>query len=175
MSKASGCTCAAITFIILGGLALLIAWLADKMKSPTFTIDQVTVNGYNFSTTTNHLNATFTVAVRSHNRDSKYKIKYHVVAVSVYHTSDYALGFETLGPYSQGHGSYIIFSARPVARDVPVTDPEVARAIREENRVGEVRVEVRVRASVRYEVKGWKHKHFTLKTNQSTNCDVDRF
>ncbi|XP_074278946.1 uncharacterized protein At1g08160-like [Silene latifolia] len=188
MGKSGTITCAATTFIILGGIALLIAWLADKMKSPTFSIDQAAVSGYNFSTT-NYVNATFTVVVHSHNRDPKYKIIYHVVAVSMYHTNDYALGYETLGPYTQDHGDDLLFSARPVSQNVPISDPDVVKAMRNETKAGELRVQVRVRASVRYEVKGWKHKHFTLKvicspvvinltsgkTNQSTNCDVDRF
>ncbi|XP_021733031.1 uncharacterized protein LOC110699827 [Chenopodium quinoa] len=179
--------CFVITFIILGGIAVLIAWLADKMKSPTFSVDQAAVNDYNF-TADNRLNATFTVVVRSHNRDSKYKIDYNVVVVSVYHNG-YTLAYDTLGPYFQHHGDDILFTAQPKAQNVMISDPGLARDIRNETRAGRFELEIRVRAAVRYEVKRWKHKNYTLriicipvliglssgKSSQSTKCDIDRY
>lgn len=165
----------------------MIAWLADKMKTPTFSLDQAAVEDYNF-TADNRLNATFTVVVRSHNRDPKYKIDYRVIVVSVYH-SGYTLAYDTLGPYTAPHGADIIFTAQPTARNVMIANSGMARDVRNETRARELGFEVRVRAAVRYEVKRWKHKNYTLritctpvlislssgKSSQSTKCDVDRY
>lgn len=179
--------CFVITFLVLGGVAVFIAWLADKMKSPTFYLDQATINGYNF-TTNNQFNANFTLAVRSHNRDPKYRIDYNVIVVSVYH-SGFTLAYDTLGPYTQSHGDDIIFTAQPIARNVRILDAGVVGSIKNETRAGQLGFEVRVRAAVRYEVKRWKHKKYILriictpvlisltsgKPSQSIKCEVDRF
>ncbi|XP_048493037.1 uncharacterized protein LOC125493610 [Beta vulgaris subsp. vulgaris] len=188
MGKLATIICFVITFLLLGGIAVLIAWLADKMKSPMFSIDQANINGYNF-TADNHLNATFILEVRSHNRDSKYQIKYDLIVVSVYH-SGYTLAYDSnLGPFTQHHGEDIVFTAQPRARNVLIRNSELAGDIRNEARAEKLGLEVHVRAAVRYEVARWKHKSYVLriictpvfvglssgKGSQSTICDVDRF
>ncbi|KAJ8429722.1 hypothetical protein Cgig2_013794 [Carnegiea gigantea] len=154
-------TCAVITLVFLGGLAVLIAWLADRTKAPAFSVATATITGFNFSTT-NRLNATFSLSITAHNRDPKYFIIYHVIVVSVHH-SGYTLAYQSVSSFTQPHGDATAFTAQPTAQDVIVSDPDVARQMRNETQAGQLGLEVLVRAAVRFQVTRWKHRHYTLK------------
>jgi len=180
-------TCTVITLVFLGGLAVLVAWLADRTKPPAFSVASAIVTSFNFSTT-NRLNATFSLSLTAHNRDPKYSIIYHVIVVSVHHTG-YTLAYDSVPPFTQPHERTTAFTARPTAQNVIVSDPDVARQMRNEARAGQLGLEVRARAAVMFEVKRWKHRHYTLKvicspvgvvfgshkSFQRTDCDVHRY
>ena len=140
----------------------MVAWLADRMKAPAFTIDRATITSYNF-TGDNLLNATVSLTLRSHNCDPKYTIKYEVVVVSVYHNG-FTLAYDDLGgPFMQAHGRDITFEALPTAQNVSVCDPEIVEEFRNETKKGQLKLEVGLRAQLRFEIEGWKHRHYILK------------
>ncbi|KAL9247592.1 hypothetical protein vseg_021009 [Gypsophila vaccaria] len=187
MSKGTTCWLA-LLIIVLGGVAVLIAWSVDKPKNPTFYINQGSINDYNLNSN-NTLNATFTLVVQSHNRDPKYNINYNNIMVAIFHDA-YSLAYVTnMGPYTQKHGKDLTFTALPVARDSKILESDVAVDLRNQTRSGRLDLEVRIRANVRFEVKRWKHKRYTLaivcsplvinlasgKTFEGTDCSVDRF
>ncbi|KAL9241266.1 hypothetical protein vseg_015397 [Gypsophila vaccaria] len=152
-----------VNFFILGGAAIFIAWLADRIKFPQFDIDQAALNGFNL-TNDNIFSVNFIFIVRSHNRDSKYTIFYDHIAVSVYH-DNYSLAYETLGHFAENdRRDDIVFTSHPVARDVLIKDDRVAENIRNESKLTYVDFEVVIRVFVRFECKGWKRKQYLLKS-----------
>ncbi|KAJ8426623.1 hypothetical protein Cgig2_027970 [Carnegiea gigantea] len=155
-------TCVVITMLSLGAMSILIAWLADRMKPPAFTIERSTITSYDF-TGDNLLNATVSLTLRSHNCDPKYTIKYEVVVVSAYHNG-FTLAYDDLGgPFTQAPGHDITFGAQLTAQNVSMHNPDVVEEFRNETRKGQLKLEVGLRAQLRFEVEGWKHRHYILK------------
>ncbi|XP_074293249.1 uncharacterized protein At1g08160-like [Silene latifolia] len=188
MGKGTTICCIGFTFLVLAGVAVLIAWSVDKVRTPSFSINQASISDYNL-TSDNRLNATFMLVVKSHNHDPKYTIKYNSIMVAIFHDT-YTLAYVTnVGPWIQHHGEDFVFTSQPVARNFTILDSAVAADLRNETNEGQLKFDVRIRTYVRFEVKGWKRKGYTLgivcaplvinlasgKTFEGTNCNVDRF
>ncbi|KAK9690056.1 hypothetical protein RND81_09G101400 [Saponaria officinalis] len=188
MNKKASCYCILFIILVLGGVAVLIAWAVDKPKNPTFFINQASINDFNLNSD-NRLNATFTLVVQSHNRDPKYTINYNYIMVAIFHDTSTLAYVPNVGPYKQDHGEDLIFTVQPLSRNFKISESDVAADLRNEMKSGQLNFEVRIRAYVKFQVKGWKRKRYTLgivcapllinlasmKTFEGTDCSVDRF
>ncbi|KAL6967136.1 hypothetical protein U1Q18_032940 [Sarracenia purpurea var. burkii] len=169
--------------IVLVGLAVLIIWLAVRPKKLVYSVEDASIHGFNL--TKNHLNATFNFVIRAYNPNHKASIYYDKVEAAVSY-DDETLAFSTGQPFFQPHRNVTRLAVRLVAQDAPLS-AAVARDLRLEKSSGEVELDLRMTARIRFKVGVWKSRHRTLKilcsptlvqfssskSFQRTICDVD--
>lgn len=167
--------CIAGTILVLGAVAVLIAWGVSHPKDPHFFVDQANISGYDL-TSDNNLNSSFNLLVSAYNPNPKYFIYYDVVMVSVYDNGT-LLAYQVLpDPFSHDPKAQLSLKAGPVAQNVSLSDgssPNNATT----TTVGDLKtagssggaanLEVRVRAVTRFKYKGWKKFHHMMKATCS--------
>ncbi|KAK3024429.1 hypothetical protein RJ639_044603 [Escallonia herrerae] len=148
-----------LALIVLVGLAVLIIWLSVRPKHLVYSIEDGSIHDYNLSN--NHLNANFHFVLRAHNPNSKVSIYYDKMEATVYY-NDETLAFNTVEPFFQPHRNVTRIGLNLGAKDVSLYDP-VAKDLKLERSAGEVELEVRLKAKIRFKVGAWKSKHRTLR------------
>ncbi|KAH7837664.1 hypothetical protein Vadar_016454 [Vaccinium darrowii] len=172
-----------LALIVLVGLSVLIIWLAVRPKKLVYTIEDGSIHGFNL--TNNHLNATFNFVIRSYNPNTKVSFYYDEVEVSVSY-DDETVAFNTVDPFFQPRRNVTHLGVKLVAQDVGLFGA-VAKDLRLERSAGEVELDVRVKAKIRFKVGVWKSRHRTMwilcsptlvhfsssKSFERTYCDID--
>lgn len=172
-----------LALIVLVGVAVLIIWLAVRPKRLVYTIEDGSIHGFNL--TNNHLNATFNLVIRSYNPNSKVSIYYDKVEVLVSY-DDQNVAFNTVAPFFQPRRNVTHLGVKLVAQDVALYGA-VAKDLGLEKSSGEVELDVRVKAKIRFKVGVWKSRHRTMrilcsptlvhfsssKSFDRTYCDID--
>ncbi|KAI5666450.1 hypothetical protein M9H77_16303 [Catharanthus roseus] len=148
-----------LSLIILVGLAVLIIWLSVKPRKLIYTIESASIHNYNLSH--DLLNATFDFELRAYNPNTKLSIYYDRIETKVTY-DDTTLAFNNLPPFYQPRKNVTRLGLNLVSKDV-VLFPGISKNLRMEKNSGEIEVEVRVKAKVRFKVGIWKSNHRTLK------------
>lgn len=178
--------CVAISvlgLIILVGLAILVFWLTVRPAPLEFSVDDARIHGFNL--TANELNATFNLTLRAGNPNRRVRVYYDLVNITVWY-SDEMVAFSQVAPFYQGHRSVTIIEVDPVAKSVPLLAMVVGN-LKHDRTAGDVELEVRVKARIRFKVGLAKTKHYTMRAYCSpvvvhfsssarferTCCDVD--
>lgn len=173
-----------LALIVLVGVTVLIIWVAVKPKKLVYTIEDGSIHGFNL-TNNNHLNATFNLVIRSYNPNSKVSIYYDKVEVFISY-DDETVAFNTVDPFFQPRRNVTHLGVKLVAQDVALFGA-VAKDLKLEKSAGEVELDVRVKAKIRFKVGVWKSRHRTMrilcsptmvhfsssKTFERTYCDID--
>lgn len=172
-----------LALIVLVGIAVLITWLVIKPKQLAYIIEARSV--HNFNLNKDHLNASFDFVLRAHNPNCRVSVYYDSIDMSVAY-EDQTIAFNTLEPFYQPRRNVTRLEARLEARDVALSK-SLSGDLRLEKASGQVQLEVRVSARIRFKVGVLKLKHRTLrvlcspvivhvsswKSFESTHCDLD--
>lgn len=173
-----------LALIILVGIAVLIIWLAVRPRKLIYVIESAeAIQNYNLGH--NQLNATFNFQLRAYNPNGRVSIYYDRIEAKVSY-DDETLAFNTLQPFHQGKRNVTRLGINLVAKNVDLY-PGVYRNMRMERHSGQIEVEVRVKAKIRFKVGVWRSRHRTLrllcspvmvsispsKNFEMVPCDVD--
>ncbi|PSR89913.1 Late embryogenesis abundant protein, LEA-14 protein [Actinidia chinensis var. chinensis] len=173
-----------LALIILVGLSVLIIWLAVRPKRLVYTVEEGSIHGFNL-TQNNHLNATFNFVIRAYNPNTKISIYYDKVEAYVFYY-DETVAFTTVDPFFQPRRNVTHLGLNLMARDAAL-EGAAAKDLRLKKSSGEVELDIRVKAKIRFKVGVWKSRHRTLrilcsptmvhfsssKGFKRTYCDVD--
>ncbi|CAL1366965.1 unnamed protein product [Linum trigynum] len=174
---------AVVGLIVLLGLAVLIAWLIVKPKRLVYTIEDASIRNFNIQN--DHLNSSFRFDFRAYNPNKRMSVYYDAVEVSTAFDGQ-TVAFNTLPPFHQPKRNVTVLEARLEARDVALSK-SLSKDVRAQRADGQVKVNVRIRARIRFKVGVIKLRHQTVKvlcpavpvsfrsgqTFQKTECDLD--
>ncbi|KAI3908289.1 hypothetical protein MKX01_027311 [Papaver californicum] len=178
--------CIAITILIiiaLLGLAVLISWLAVRPRRLVYTIEAGKVKDFNLHN--NHLNSTFDFIIKAYNPNNKISLYYDSIEVIVSY-DDQTIAFDVVEPFYQPSSNVTKLEVKPVAKSVSLLG-SVAKDLKFEKSSGQVDIDVRLKARIRFKLGIWKSSHYNLrvscssvvvhlhssKTFERTSCDVD--
>lgn len=148
-----------LALIVLVALAVLITWLVVRPKKLVYTIENGSVQ--NFNLTNNNLNATFDFVLRAYNPNSKMSVYYDYIESTVTY-EDQTLAFNTFDPFFQPHRNVSRVESKYVALNSALS-PSTFKDMRIEKTSGEIEVDVRYKAKIRFKVGIWKSSHRTLR------------
>lgn len=172
-----------LALIVLFGLAVLITWLIIKPKQLVYRIDSASV--HNFNLQNNHLNATFDLLIKAHNPNGRMSVYYDPIEVSVAYDGQ-TIAFNTLEPFHQPRRNVTRLDATLVARDAALSGA-LSRDLRVQKKAGNIGMDVRIKARIRFKVGIFKLKHHTLRIScspvkvrmsslknfETASCDLD--
>ncbi|XP_020595443.1 NDR1/HIN1-like protein 10 [Phalaenopsis equestris] len=167
-----------ISLIIFFGLVILIFYLSVRPTTISYSVDDAHIRNYNLSS--GELNATFDFTLLA-----PAPIYYDSVAVAVWY-DDQMLAFRELPPFYQPKRNATRLVLALSATAAPLLGP-VAEGLKHDRSAGEVALEVRVRALIRFKVGAAKTKHYVMRVYcapvvvrfspaegfQRSFCDVD--
>ncbi|PIA54921.1 hypothetical protein AQUCO_00901078v1 [Aquilegia coerulea] len=172
-----------IAIILLVGFAVLITWLVIRPKKLVYTIESGKVSGFELHK--DHLNASFDFYLRAYNPNRRVALYYDSIHASVLY-DDQTISFQTLEPFFQPRHNVTRLEFKSTAQSVAL-QKSIARDLRLEKAAGDIELEIRLKARIRFKVGIWKSSHYTLKvfcsnmeihpnstrTFKQKECDVD--
>lgn len=147
-----------LALILLVAIAVIIIWLAVKPRKLVYTIESGSIHNYNL--TDDHLNATFNFVLRAYNPNSRVSIYYDRIETRVLY-DDSTLAFNNVQPFYQPRRNVTHLGLNFVATNAELF-PGVAKNLRMEKMSGEVELEIRMKAKIRFKV-GLVKNHRTLR------------
>ncbi|KAK8956071.1 hypothetical protein KSP40_PGU001670 [Platanthera guangdongensis] len=175
------------SLFVLLALIILIFYLSVRPRPISFSVEDARIHNFNLSSS-DTLNVTFHLALLADNhRNHHLSIYYDSLGVAVWY-ADQMLAFRELPPFHQPtrNVTRLVLAASAVAVPLFVS---VADGLKHDRSAGEVGVDIRVRARVRFKVGAAKTKHYVLRAYcspvvvrfwpaagwsfQKTYCDVD--
>ncbi|GAB4859698.1 hypothetical protein Ancab_011177 [Ancistrocladus abbreviatus] len=174
---------ALLALIVIVGLVILVIWLVIKPKKLVYSIDEGSIKGYTLSN--DHLDSTFNLVVRAYNPNHRVSVSYDRMEVAVSYGGQ-TVAYQEVAPFFQPHKNITRLRVDPTARYVALP-AKTAQDLRLERTAGQVELDVRMKAKIRFKVGVWKSRHYKLKVLcspvminfnspdkfQMTNCEVD--
>ncbi|XVF46794.1 hypothetical protein PTKIN_Ptkin03bG0056900 [Pterospermum kingtungense] len=145
--------------IVLCGLVVLITWLVIRPRKFVYTLENGSVQ--NFSLANNHLNATFDFVLKADNPNSKVSIYYDYIESAVTY-EDQTVTFNTIDPFFQPHRDVSRVESKLEASNLALS-PSTFKDLKVEKSSGEIEVDVRFMAKIRFKVGIWKSNHRVLR------------
>lgn len=153
---------ALVVTILLAGLAALIFWLVVRPKPIDYTVTGAVVRHFNVTPPPDATaNATFYLTLAADNPNRRVSILYEWVEFRVLYGEAAQLAIEDAPAFAQPHRNVTRLGVRAVARSVPVGE-QTARELRHDLAVGQVGVDVRMRARVQFKVAGVRSRRYDL-------------
>ncbi|MCD9560321.1 hypothetical protein HAX54_018936 [Datura stramonium] len=183
------CRCIAIsllTLIIIVGIVVLIIWLVLKPRKMVYSIENSSIHDYNL-TNNNHLYANFNFTLRAYNPNKRVSIYYDNIEVKLFFNSQPIALNNIVEPFYQPCRNVTHLSNVSLLANDVLFYGDIARDFKTQRSAGEVEVEVKIRAKIRFKVGAWKSNHRKLKilctprvnfsnsrkNSKSFPCDVD--
>ncbi|CAL1404141.1 unnamed protein product [Linum trigynum] len=174
---------AILGLIVIVGLAVLIAWLIVKPKRLIYTVEGASIRNFNINS--DHVNSSFSFAIRAYNPNKRMSVYYDAVEVSTAFDGQ-TVAFNTLSPFHQPKRNVTVLEAQLESRDVALSK-SLSKDVRAQRADGQVKVNLRIRARIRFKVGAIKLRHQTVKalcpavpisfhsgkSFQITECDLD--
>ncbi|KAL9241267.1 hypothetical protein vseg_015398 [Gypsophila vaccaria] len=172
-----------IALIIIIGLAILIAWLAIKPKKLQYSVDEGWIRDYNL--TDGQLSSTFNFVLRTYNPNRKTSVYYDKMEVTVLYRGQ-VVAFNTIEPFFQPRRNVTRLMFQNTTHNVALP-PNTVHDLKVERTGGEVDLDIKIRAKLKFKVGIWKSRHYKLKALcspvvvnfsnetkfQTRDCDVD--
>lgn len=182
------CRCIAIsllTLLIIVGIVVLIIWLVLRPHKMSYSIENSSIHDYNL-TNNNHLNANFKFTLRAYNPNKRVSIYYDYIEVKLFFNSQPIAFNNIVEPFYQPHRNVTHLNVSLPVNDVAIYG-DIARDFKTQRSGGEVEVEMKIKAKIRFKVGAWKSGHRKLKilctprvnfsnsrkNSKSFPCDVD--
>ncbi|KAL3324775.1 hypothetical protein AABB24_038735 [Solanum stoloniferum] len=182
------CRCIAIsllTLLIIVGIVVLIIWLVLKPHKMVYSVENSSIHDYNL-TNSNHLNANFNFTLRAYNPNKRISIYYDNIEVKLIFNSQPIALNNIVEPFYQPRRNVTHLNVSLLTNDVALYE-NIARDFKTQRSGGDVEVEVKIRAKIRFKVGAWKSNHRKLKilciprvnfsnsrkNSKSFPCDVD--
>ncbi|XP_051134222.1 NDR1/HIN1-like protein 1 [Andrographis paniculata] len=157
---------ALLTFLILAGVTVAVAWLVLRPSKPHFVLQNVVVFDLNL-TAGDSVTANFQVTVASRNPNGRIAVNYdRLVAGAAYRGQQITLPTRLPATYQAGKET-IVWSPFLYGPQIPVA-PYVGVSLRQDQIAGTVLVTVRVGGGIRWKVGtvvSWKYR-------LTVNCPV---
>ncbi|KAF5182643.1 NDR1/HIN1-like protein [Thalictrum thalictroides] len=172
-----------IAIIVLLGLIVLITWLVIRPKKLVYTIESGKASGFELHK--NHLNASFHFCLKAYNPNRRVALYYDSIQAFVFY-DDQRIAFQTLEPFFQPRHNATRLEFKTMGQSVALPN-SVAKDLRLEKASGDIELEIRLKARIRFKVGVWKSSHYNLKvfcsnveihpnstrTFKQKECDVD--
>ncbi|RWW09940.1 hypothetical protein GW17_00026540 [Ensete ventricosum] len=153
-----GAAITALVLTVLVGLVVLVFWLFLPPKPLEYTIDDAHIRGFNI--TAHALNAVFDLRLRSYNRNTRASVYYDAMEVTVWY-GEQMVAISRVAPFYQPRHYVQTITVSSTAQSTPLLGP-VEKNLRRNESAGELELEVRARARIRFAV-GAVKKHYKLK------------
>lgn len=167
------------------GLVVLIIWLVLKPHKMIYSIENSSIHNYNL-TNNNHLSANFNFTIRAYNPNKRISIYYDNIDVKLFFNSQPIAFNNMIEPFYQPHRNVTHLNVSLLTNDVALYG-DVARDFKTQRSGGDVEVEMKIRAKIRFKVGAWKSNHRKVKilctprvnfsnsrkNSKSFPCDVD--
>ncbi|PKU69877.1 NDR1/HIN1-like protein 2 [Dendrobium catenatum] len=149
-----------LSLIILVGLIILIFYLIVRPSPISYYVDDAHIRNYNLSSS-GELTASFDLSLLADNRNRHVSIYYDSLVVAIWY-ADQMLAFRELPPFHQPkrNATRLLLSAAATA--TPLLG-SVADGLKHDRSAGQVAVEVRARAKIRFKVGVAKTKHYVMR------------
>jgi hypothetical protein len=151
---------ALVVTILLAGFVVLIIWLVVQPKPIDYTITRASVRHFNVTPGAT-VNATFYLTLAADNPNRRVSMRYDLVEFRVLYGDSAQLAVADLPAFRQPRRNETRLDVRAVARSVPVS-AQALRELEHDRAAGEVAVDVRMRARVRFKVGGVWSRHYAL-------------
>jgi hypothetical protein len=151
---------ALVVTILLAGFVVLIIWLVVRPKPIDYTITRASVRHFNVTPGAT-VNATFYLTLAADNPNRRVSMRYDLVEFRVLYGDSAQLAVADLPAFRQPRRNETRLDVRAVARSVPVS-AQALRELEHDRAAGEVAVDVRMRARVRFKVGGVWSRHYAL-------------
>lgn len=153
---------AVVVTILLAGLTALIFWLVVRPKPIDYTVTRAVARHFNVTPPPDATaNATFYLTLAAGNPNRRVSVLYEWVEFRVLYGEEAQLAVEDAPAFRQPRRNETLLDVRAVARSVPVGG-QAARELRHDLAAGEVGVDVRMRARVRFETGGVRSRRYSL-------------
>ncbi|KNA24550.1 hypothetical protein SOVF_014690 [Spinacia oleracea] len=177
------CAIICLALIVLVGLAILITWLAIKPKKIQYSVDEGWIRDYNLNNS--HLTSTFNFVIRTYNPNNKASIYYDKMDVKVYYRGQ-TVSSDGILPFHQPKKNVTRLMYQNTIKDVMLSS-DSAQHLKLERTGGQVDLDIKIKAKIRFKVGLLKTRHYKLKVLcspvvvnfpndkrfQKTDCDVD--
>ncbi|XP_021732898.1 uncharacterized protein At1g08160-like [Chenopodium quinoa] len=177
------CAICCLALIVIVGLAILITWLAIKPKKIQYSVDEGWIRDYNLNNS--RLTSTFNFVIRTYNPNNKAVIYYDRMDVTVYYRGQ-NVSSDHMDPFRQPKKNVTRLMYQKNVKDV-VLSSDSAQHLKLERTGGQVDLDVKINAKIRFKVGAFKTRHYKLKVLcspvvvnfsndkrfQKTDCDVD--
>lgn len=164
---------------------MLIIWLVLRPHKMSYSIENSSIHDYNL-TNNNHLNANFKFTLRAYNPNKRVSIYYDYIEVKLFFNSQPIAFNNIVEPFYQPHRNVTHLNVSLPVNDVAIYG-DIARDFKTQRSGGEVEVEMKIKAKIRFKVGAWKSGHRKLKilctprvnfsnsrkNSKSFPCDVD--
>ncbi|KAJ3680483.1 hypothetical protein LUZ60_016761 [Juncus effusus] len=151
---------ALLTLIVIVGLIILIFWLVVRPVPLDYTVEHASVNGFNI-TSKNELNAMFNLTLRALNPNRRMSVYYDDVDISVWYDGQ-MIAFTKASPFFQPHKNTKRLDVEADSKYTPLTN-QAAKDLTHDKSIGNIGLEVRVRAWIQFKVGIFKSVHYKLK------------
>ncbi|KAL3530488.1 hypothetical protein ACH5RR_009810 [Cinchona calisaya] len=171
-----------LTLILLVAVTVIVIWLVVKPRKLVYMIESGSIHSFNL--TNDHLNATFNFELRAYNPNSRVSIYYDRIETRVLY-DDSTLAFNNVQPFYQPRRNVTHLGLNLVATNAELF-PDVAKNLRMEKMSGEVELEIRGKAKIRFKFGAVKNHrtlrllcapvmvHFSSSKNfERTPCEID--
>ncbi|KAL2937481.1 hypothetical protein RDABS01_020930 [Bienertia sinuspersici] len=172
-----------IGLIVIVGLAILITWLAIKPKKLQYSVDEGWIKDYNL--TNSELTSTFNFVLRTYNPNHKTSVYYDKMEVTVYYRGQ-AVANDKVAPFYQPKQNVTRLMFQKATKNYNLPQG-VVRDLKAERTGGEVDLDIKIKAKIRFKVGIWKSRHYKLKVLcspvvvnfsndkrfQNKDCEVD--
>ncbi|KAJ0084227.1 hypothetical protein Patl1_30552 [Pistacia atlantica] len=173
-----------LSIIVIVGVAVLIIWWIVKPKQLVYTIEDASIHNYNL-TGNSRLNSTFDFNIRAYNPNGRASIDYDSIEVSAEYENQ-NIAFTTLEPFQQPTRNVTHLEANLVAQNIALPK-SISNDLRRDKSKGEIDLDVRLKAKIRFKVGLWKSDHRTMriicspvtihfsssKNFERTECEID--
>ncbi|CAN4119430.1 unnamed protein product [Withania somnifera] len=174
-----------LTLLIIVGIVVLIIWLVLRPRKVSYSIENSSIHDYNL-TNNNHLNANFKFTLRAYNPNKRVSIYYDYIEVKLFFNSQTIAFNNNVEPFYQPHRNVTHMNVLLPVNDVALYG-DIARDFKTQRSGGDVEVEMKIRAKIRFKVGAWKSSHRKVKilctprvnfsnsrkNSKSFSCDVD--
>jgi hypothetical protein len=153
---------ALVVTILLAGFVVLIIWLVVRPKPIDYTITRASVRHFNVTPAPGAtVNATFYLILAADNPNRRITMRYYLVEFRVLYGESAQLAVADLPAFRQPRSNETRLDVRAVARSVPVS-AQALRELEHDRAAGEVAVDVRMSARVRFKVGVVWSRHYAL-------------
>uniref|UniRef100_A0A3Q7IZ80 Late embryogenesis abundant protein LEA-2 subgroup domain-containing protein n=1 Tax=Solanum lycopersicum TaxID=4081 RepID=A0A3Q7IZ80_SOLLC len=149
-----------LTLLIVVGIVVLIIWLVLKPHKMVYSIENSSIHDYNL-TNNNHLSGNFNFTLRAYNPNKRISIYYDHIDVKLFFNSQ-PIAFSNIEPFYQRRRNVTHINVSLPTNDVALYG-DIARDFKTQRSGGNVEVEVKIRAKIRFKVGAWKSSHRKLK------------
>ncbi|CAH9119502.1 unnamed protein product [Cuscuta europaea] len=144
-------------FIVVGGIILLVIWLAIRPHRPVYSVVKATVSNFNLTDSDNRLTADFSFTIKAYNRNRRTSIKYKPLQARLFFGNE-QIAVATTAPFRQPPRNVTYLPLSLQVKNVALNDVKDFKSA-----AGKVDLVVKLNGRVRFKTGAWKWYHRRIK------------